>query len=264
MNHNPQLRKAAIGFLLVMTILMLDSCKTKKFIYLEDMPVDTALTIPPKYQTRIKPGDRLSIHVSCSKQELALPFNNVSYHVTNEGKTTASDPYAPDGYLVDEKGYINFPVLGRVYVGDLTMPMANEHIKGLILEGNHMPDAVVETRITNFTIYALGALTPAKLLVPEGQINILQAVAQLGDLQGRAQCQKVRVIREEDGQRIEYDLDMTNTGIFNSPAFYLHQNDIIYAEPKKKKSDGTNQAAIWISILATLSSIAYSITYMTK
>lgn len=256
--------KALFKWVLIGPILLFTACTTSKYIYLEDMPVDTALTIPPKYQTRIKPGDRLSIRVSCSKQELAVPFNNVSYRVTSEGRTSASDPYAPDGYLVDEKGYINFPVLGRVYVGDLTMPMANEHIKGLILEGNHMPDAVVETRITNFTIYALGALTPTKLLVPEGQINILQAVAQLGDLQGRAQYQKVRVIREEDGQRIEYNLDMTNTEVFNSPAFYLHQNDIVYAEPRKKKSDGTNQAALWISIMATLASIAYSITYMTK
>lgn len=245
-------------------VLLLSGCKSHDFIYLTDMPVDMPLPITNKQQTHIKPGDRLNIHVSCNKQELAVPFNNVSYKVTEEGRTSSSDVYAPNGYLVDEHGYIDFPILGRLQVGGLTLPQTNEYIKGLLIEGQHVPDAVIETQITNFTIYGLGALSPRKLVVPDAKINILQAVTQMGDLQSRAKYKKVRVIREDDGQRMEFDIDMTSTDLFDSPAFYLQQNDIVYAEPKKQKTDAASKATIWISILATLASIAYSVTYMVK
>ncbi|MBR1801495.1 MAG: polysaccharide biosynthesis/export family protein [Bacteroidaceae bacterium] len=228
------------------------------------MPLDSALVVPSQYETRIKPGDRLAIHVSCTKQELAVPFNALSYHVSSEGGTSSSNETDVQGYLVDDQGYINFPILGRLHVGGLTMPQTSEYIKGLLTEGKHIPDAAVDTRITNFTIYGLGALSPGKLVVPDSKINILQAVAQMGDLQSRAQYNKVRVIREEDDLRMEFDIDLTKRSLYASPAFYLQQNDIVYAEPKKQKSEATNKATMWVSIAAVLASIAYSITYMLK
>ena len=101
-------------------------------------------------------------------------------------------------------------------------------------------------------------------MVPDSKINILQAVAQMGDLQSRAQYNKVRVIREEDDLRMEFDIDLTKRSLYASPAFYLQQNDIVYAEPKKQKSEATNKATMWVSIAAVLASIAYSITYILK
>ncbi len=254
-----------ITYLLIFTAIMLCiSCKTSKFVYLEDMPLDSTLTITFKQETHVKPGDRLAIHISCTKQELAIPFNALSYQVTQEGAASASDERDIEGYLVDDQGFINFPVLGRLHVGGLTTPQISKYIQGLLIEGKYIPDAVADTRITNFTIYGLGALAPGKIVVPDAKINILQAVSQMGDLQGRAKYEKVRIIREEDDQRMEFDIDMTTKDLYNSPAFYLQQNDIVYAEPKKRKNDTTNKATTWISILAVLASIAYSITYILK
>ena len=245
-------------------LLTLVACKSPKFIYLEDMPVDQALPIAYTQETHVKPGDRLAIHVSCSKQELAVPFNAISYRVGSDGSTTSSDSRDVSGYLVDEEGCIDFPTLGRLEVGGLTLPQIKYFVQGLLIEGKHIPDAVVDVRMTNFTIYGLGALSPGKLVVPDAKINILQALAQMGDLQGRAKYQKVRVIREEDGQRMEFDIDITSTDIFRSPAFYLQQNDIVYAEPKKRSSEVANKTAMWVSIVAVLSSVVYSITYLLK
>ena len=245
-------------------IMLLTACHPKQYIYLMDMPLDNYVPITNKMETRIKPDDRLSIVVKSKKQELAVPFNAHSYQVKLTGETTSSGNDATTGYLVDESGFIDFPILGRLQLGGLTMPQASEYIRGLLTEGKHIPDAVVETRITNFTIYSLGALSPRKLVVPEGHINLLQALAQLGDLQGRAKFQKVRVIREDDGQRMEFDVDVTTKDLFDSPAFFLQQNDIVYAEPKKPQSDAASKTSFWISILAVLASIAYSVTYMLK
>ena len=245
-------------------MLLLSSCKSKDFLYLEDMPVDQAIPITNIVETRVKPGDRLDIHVSCHKQELAVPFNAIAYRVSDTGVTTSTGSAAPRGYLVDDEGCIDFPILGRLQVGGLTMSQTSAFIRGLLLEGKHIPDAVVDTQITNFTIYSLGGLSPSKLLVPEGHITLLQALAQLGDLQARAKYKKVRVIREDDGQRMEFDVDVTTKDLFESPAYFLQQNDIVYAEPKKRNNEAANKAGTWISILAVLASLAYSITYMVR
>lgn len=248
----------------MLMLLALASCRSSKYIYLEDMPVDKPLPITHKSETRIKPADRLAIHVTCKNQELAVPFNSPSYRVGQSGETAITDNLTETGYLVDDEGFINFSILGKLHVAGLTMPQASEYITNLLVEGKHIPDAVVETRITNFTIYSLGGLSPRKLVVPEGKINILQAVAQMGDLQDRAKIQKVRVIREDDGQRMEFDIDMTTTALYDSPAFYLQQNDIVYAEPRKRSNASFERTIRSITLLSVLASIAYTVAYIMK
>ena len=257
------MRKAKL-LALLSAIVLLSACKTQKYIYLEDMPVDRPIDINTKMETRIKPKDRVAIHVTCKNQALAMPFNSPSYRVNEAGETGITDQLPVEGYLVDDEGYINFPILGRLRVGGLTMPQVSHYIEQRLVEGRHIPDAVVETRITNFTIYGLGALSPGKLTVKDGQINLLQAIAQMGDLQGRAKIQKVRVIREDDGKRMEFDVDMTTKALYDSPAFYLQQNDMVYAEPRKRKSEAETKTITYVSLLAALASIAYSTAYILK
>lgn len=248
----------------LLACLLFVGCKTAKYIYLEDMPVDHPIAITNKMETRIKPKDRLAIHVTCKKQELATPFNSPSFRVTATGDAAITDLLTQEGYLVDDKGYINFPVLGQLNVGGLTMKQVSDYIAQRLVEGKHIPDATVETTITNFTIYGLGALSPGKLTVKNGHINLLQAIAQMGDLQGRAKIQKVRVIREDDGQRMEFDVDLTTKALYDSPAFYLQQNDMVYAEPRKRKADVETKTFTYISLLAALASIAYTTAYILK
>ncbi len=261
MKHSIHLSRSLSGLLLIIAVA-LSSCNTSKYVYLKDLEPNLPQPITQTHQTHIKSGDRLDIHVTCSKRELALPFNNLTYSVSADGSATASEAAAPKGYLVDNDGYIEFPTLGRLHLAGLTLPQASDYIKGLLVEGRHIPDAIVETSINNFTIYGLGALAPGKLVIPSGEINILQAVAQMGDLQNRANINKVRVIREEDGQRVEYDINMQSVELYNSPAFFLQQNDIVYAEPRKRTNQAFNTSSTVISIIAVLASLAYSLTYM--
>lgn len=258
------MKKTILETAMLCALVCIVGCKPSKFIYLKDMPLDQSIPIAYQQETRIKSGDRLAINVSCTKQELAVPFNSISYRVGADGGTSSFNAMNAEDYLVDDEGFIDFPILGRLKVGGLTMPQIKEYIKGLLIEGKHIPDAVISVRMTNFTIYGLGALSPGKIVVPDGKINILQAVSQMGDLQSRAKYDKVRVIREEDGQRMEFDIDMTSSDLFRSPAFYLQQNDIVYAEPKRRKNDSIGKTTTIVSIIAVLASLAYSITYMVR
>ena len=251
--------------LMLATITVLQaSCRSAKYIYLEDMPVDQSLPITNVVETRIKSGDRLGVSVTSKNMELAAPFNSYSYRASNEGEVGSGSEIGLGGYLVDKEGCINFPILGRLKVGGLTTEQVSDYVHNLLIEGKHIPDAVVETNITNFTIYTLGALGTGKTVVPEGHINLLQLLAMNGDLQQRAQYKKVRVIREEDGQRLEFDVDVTTKDLYESPAYNLQQNDLVYAEPRKRNNQVFNATMTGISVVAVLASIAYTVAYIMK
>ena len=243
-------------------LLVLTSCSQKNYIYLQDMPVDRRLPITNTIETRIKEGDRLGISIQCKNMELAAPFNSYSFRVGQTGDASSGQAIGDGGYLVDKEGCINFPILGRLQVIGLTLDQVSEYVRKLLVEGHHIPDAVVETTITNFTIYGLGALSPGKLTVRDGHITLLQAIAQMGDLQQRAKFEKVRVIREEDGERMEFDVDLTSKNLYESPAYNLQQNDMVYAEPRKRSNETFSKTMAGVSILAALASIAYSLTYI--
>lgn len=258
------MNKKTLPLLLMLTMFVLASCSSvKKMIYLQDMPVDYPLPKNNVAETQVKSGDRLNIKVVSRNAELAAPFNGASYSVSQSGDASYSGNGAEGDYLVDSEGNINFPILGKLYVVGMTMPEVSAYIQKQLIEGRHIPDAAVETAITNFTIYGLGALSPGKLTVPEGHIDILQAIAQLGDLK-QAKIKKVRVIREFAGVRQEYDIDMTSKSLYDSPAFYLQQNDIVYAEPRKSSNQNVNVTTTVISLAAVLASIAYSVAFILK
>ena len=166
------------------------------------------------------------------------------------------------GYTVNEKGEINFPVLGWVKVSGLTLEGVSRHLEEQIKKSKYLTDPRVETLFANFQIYMLGALNGVGsgnssytesqnttftainsigggvLRVSEKkELNILEALAYMGDLPMNANIEKVMVIRRINGQFVSYRLNMKSTDIYTSPAFYLQQNDIVYVEPLYRRGD---------------------------
>ena len=93
---------------------------------------------------------------------------------------------------------------------------------------------------------------------------MLEAIAKSGDLTAEADLHNIAVIREADGERKIYTLDITSTDIFNSPAFYLAQNDIVYARPKKAKGNNNNNLMTWITVALSTVTAACSVTWAIK
>jgi polysaccharide export outer membrane protein len=96
------------------------------------------------------------------------------------------------------------------------------------------------------------------------KVTILEAIANAGDLLPNADLERVAVIREADGQRKIYTVDVRSTDIFNSPAFYLAQNDIIYARPKKPKSSNDAKLLTWITVALSAVTAACSVIWATR
>lgn len=220
------------------------------------------------YDARIMPKDILTITVNTSNPEAAAPFN-----------LTIPSTYSPQGavnwtsqtlqtYLVDNQGFIDYPVLGRIDVGGLTKSACEKMIRDKIkpyLNENENP--VVTVRMSNYKISVLGEVaSPGMFTVSNEKINILEALAQAGDLTIYGVRDRVRLIREnEKGRKEIHTINLNDANLINGPYYYLQQNDIVYVEPNKVKSQNSSVGSVtnlWLSgtsILVSLASLVYTI-----
>ena len=257
--------------LAVAALLSLASCGSyKKLTYLQDMEVLTTYDVKEQPNVLIGVNDKLRIVVTCQEPTLAAPFN-LSTGVfsvnpeTGESVTKLSSE-AESGYVVDKNGYIDFPVIGLVKAEGLTLEGLREDLIDKIIETKYIKDPIVLVEFMNFQFTVLGEANPGNYNVPNGHINLLEALALAGDLKPSAKRDDVWVIRTETGQRMVYSVDMRSKDLFESPAFNIQQNDIIYVKPLKsvKDADATKRSSVIttvISALSTVSSITLAFVY---
>ena len=257
--------------LAVAALLSLASCGSyKKLTYLQDMEVLTTYDVKEQPNVLIGVNDKLRIVVTCQEPTLAAPFN-LSTGVfsvnpeTGESVTKLSSE-AESGYVDDNNGYIDFPVIGLVKAEGLTLEGLREDLIDKIIETKYIKDPIVLVEFMNFQFTVLGEANPGNYNVPNGHINLLEALALAGDLKPSAKRDDVWVIRTENGQRMVYSVDMRSKDLFESPAFNIQQNDIIYVKPLKsvKDADATKRSSVIttvISALSTVSSITLAFVY---
>lgn len=258
--------KKIISVILICAI-MLSSCAKKEYLYLSDMVDSAGYVVANRYQSRIQSDDRLRITVSCKNPELAAPFNvnTGAVKVSATGQVSAQASANANTYRVNNDGYINFPILGEIHIAGLSLQEASEKIRSLIIEGNYIKDPIVSIEFLNFHYTVLGAVSGNGTYSVDGdKVTILEAIAKSGDLTADADLHNIAVIRESDGERKIYTLDITTTDIFNSPAFYLAQNDIVYARPKKPKSTNSGTLMAWISIALSTVTAGCSVIWATR
>ena len=235
----------------LLAALLLTSCKSRKdFIYLQDMRMGTQYPIETRYEAVIHSDDRLSITVSCKNPELAIPFNiyDGTFKVGADGNVT-----------------IDFPILGKLHVEGLKVGEAINLIKTKIEQGNYMNDPLVSIEFLNFKYTVLGAVSRNGTFSVNGdRITLLEAIANAGDLSAKARTNRVAVIREINGERQMFMHDLTSTDIFDSPCFYLQQNDIVYVEPKYRKKDSEDRGWQITTTLISLVTAACSLMWVLK
>ena len=254
----------------LLVVLLLSSCSSRKIIYLQDMQMGHLYPIDSKYEAIVHRDDRLSITVSCKNPELALPFNiyGGTFQVGSDGNITTSETSArvnEKGYRVDIDGNIDFPILGKLHVEGLTVSQVTDLIKKKLIAGNYMKDPLVSLEFLNFKYTVLGAVGHTGTFSVDGdRSTLLESVAKAGDLTARAKVDRLAVIREIGGERQMFMHDLRSKDIFESPCFYLQQNDIVYVEPKYNKKDNEERGwQIGTTLLSVVTAVC-SIIWATK
>ena len=253
--------KKYVAYLVVCMAVFFTACtSTKKIIYLQDVVPLKQQEIEQKYEVIIHGDDLLAIMVNSRDPELALPFNMpmVSYQLGSN----AGGQQRVLGYLVDTNGNIDFPILGEIHVEGLTRMQLTELIKNKLIEGDLIKDPIVTVQFLNFKISVMGEVgRPGSFTISGDRITLLEALSMAGDLTIYGRRDRVGVIRENNGKRTILFHDLRSADIFNSPCYYLQQNDIVYVEPNKAKSgqssiNQNNSIGVWVSVISLLTTIA--------
>lgn len=248
------------GFLALVLSLFLSSCSVKKIVYFNDLNPDTALVLKQAAaftEPVIQSDDILSITIQTLDPTTSSVVNQSEVmqaigasSATNVGSQVIS------GFLVDKNGYVNMTLLGKVQVVGLTTYQAREKITKLAEQ--YYKDPTVQVRFANFKVTVLGEVTrPATYTVPNEKVTVLDALGLAGDLTIFGKRENVLLVRDQGKEKELVRLNLNDSDVFQSPYFYLRQNDVIYVEPGKGKAAANNAArtqtyAIIGSILSVL------------
>ncbi len=222
------------------TLVGLTSCEVReRLVYLQESNLDTIQKVKNTYSPVLRVDDQLSILVGGADQEALAAFQ---FYSTSSSTNNGQNLQLLTGinYLIDINGNINFPVLGFVQLAGKTRLEAVKYLQEQLAQ--YVDNPVVNIEIKNFKFTVLGQVkSPGIHMVSTDRMTILEAIGKAGDLQITGLRNNVLVLREINGERIEYRLDLTNKSIYNSPAFYICQNDVIYVEPNFTANfQGTN------------------------
>jgi polysaccharide export outer membrane protein len=221
------------------------------------------------YDAKIMPKDILTITVNTVNPEASAPFNLiVRSTLTSTSSNIATSGGSLQTYLVDNEGGIDFPVIGYIKVGGLTKreceKLIHDKVKPYL---NAAENPVVTVRMSSYSISVLGEVNkPGSYQVSREKINILEALAQAGDLTIYGVRERVKLIREDaQGHKQIHTVNLNDANILTSPYYYLQQNDILYVEPNKVKAQNSTigqSTTLWISatsILISMASLLYNI-----
>lgn len=236
-----------------------------------NLPADVLKNAPIASDPVLMPGDMLQINVAGPDEEAVKPFNKVQYIATTQtSQINNNNENSLYYYLIDANGDIDFPMLGRVHVGNMSKTAAQDHIASLIYPKYLTIKPTVEVRLQNFRVYALGEFrSPGIIKAPNGRLNILEAVAMAGDLTIQGKRENIMIIRTNaDGTRQVKSVNLNDPNLIVSPDFYLQQNDCIYVEPNASKARSSwaipPALTLTMSSIGTLISIATLVITLTK
>ncbi|WP_396146751.1 polysaccharide biosynthesis/export family protein [Flavobacterium sp.] len=245
------MKKIVLFFL---SIILITSCTTKKdIVYFQDIKnkqQSQVQYVVPKIQI----NDILNVNVSALNPEAVAPFNQQLDNLGNQSDANMK----LRGYLVSAEGNIVFPIVGKIKLAGTTPEEAEDIIKNILVSKGLLVDPVISVRLLNGKITILGDISkPGTYPYSEQNITLLQALGYASDLSISGIRKDILVIREENGTRTYGHIDMTKTDWFDSPYYYIKQNDVIYVYPNGPK---IKSAGYLTNLSTVLSVVASSIT----
>ena len=248
----PKIKKMKNNILLILfaIILLSSSCvQYKDVLSYEETPVFPSETqaITNYKPIVIQPSDILQVTVSSTVPAAAAPFSG------------AGD----GGYLVDASGNITLPTLGDIQVANLTLEAIKANLKKA-LQPYFSETPIVNVRLRNFKVSVNGEVgSPGIVSVENGRISMIELITRSGDFTPYSRRDSILIIREFNNERSFGYIDFNSAAVFDSPYFYLQQNDVVYIRPDRLKvatvRDPATRILPFISIVTGLTVLALQI-----
>lgn len=247
--------------LLTLTIVFFSSCASKRdLVYLQ--PDSTELnTLYEMNAPKLQPGDILAISVTADDVRATQPFNQVSPYQGSSGTIQATNPFIPT-YTIDGNGEIDFPKVGKIRLAGKTRTEAMDVLRAEV--SKYIVDPGISMVLRNFRVTVLGEVkTPGTFTIENDRLTILEALGLAGDMTIYGERKNVLIIREQDGKKQEFRLNLTKRETMNSPGYYLTQNDVVYVEPNSSRvqtSKYSQTTSIFVSIVGLIITVISVVT----
>jgi polysaccharide export outer membrane protein len=249
---------------IVAILIFLSSCVSQKQVrYLQQKQKEDTTRSYRNQRTsdyKIQPHDNLYIRIFGLDEKSYLFFNKQGNIASSYAIQQTEMSLYLDSYAVNDSGYIDFPLIGKIFVKDLKIEQAKNRIQSMVNE--YLKDVIVTLKLANFSITVLGEVKrPGNFKIYQDKINIFEAVSLAGDLTDFANRNKVALIRQtKEGSRVTY-LDLNSIEILHSEYYYMEPNDILYFSPLGIKRWGT-ETFPWTIILSAITTALLLISYL--
>ena len=246
------MKRKSWKLLLVVVLINLTACVSpKEVVYIQNEEGVALNEEVTSFEPTIQTGDLISILVTGSEAKAVIPYNLYESPInTSAGSFNANGKIVP--YLVDANGEINFPQLGKVKVVGKTTKELNQELTTTLSQFIQNP--TINIRIENFKVTILGEVkAPGAYTISNERVTILEALGMAGDMDYQGKRKDVTLVREVDGKRTVTEIDLTSRELFNSPYYYMAQNDVLYVAPNKAKVNSSGVGTATTIVLSSLS-----------
>lgn len=257
------MKKFFLPIVVLTMVVLLGSCSSGKDVpYFQNIDEISLAGSKGLYDARIMPKDMLTITVSTTDPAAAAPFNLSVGNTVGASGQLSNGGGNLQGYLVDNDGNINFPVIGHMHVQGMTKSQCQDMIREKLLPYMAATEnPIVTVRMSSYRVTVTGEVNrPGVIPVSTEKMSIVEALAQAGDLTVYGKRDNIMLIREDEtGQKKMVRLNMNDANLINSPYYYLQQNDIIYVQPNSVKAKNAGigpSTTLWFSFIGIVTSIS--------
>ena len=234
-------RLLKVGLVAMLFAVAFASCvPQKKMLYLKEAQM-AAENISKEYVNdrtvdyKLQPGDNLYIRfLNTIDQNSAAALageNSARNYMSSEASIYLQS------YTLDEDGYIEMPLTGKINLKNMTVDQAKEKLQEEVSKFVNQTTLIV--KLSNFNLTILGEVSkPGMYKVYQSQINLFEAIALAGNMTKKKKKDNVKIVRQTNNGSEIITVDMGQADILSSPYYYLKPNDIIYIEPLKIKQWG--------------------------
>lgn len=203
----------------------------KNDVNAKNLPLDTVVRTYAldTFQYRIQPNDILYIQFqSLTNKEFDFLAN------TNAGQVVQMQNPGLFGELVDEKGEIGFPVVGKVKVAGLTLFEVQDTLRNIASQ--YIESPIVKVRLTNYRVTFLGEVVKEGVVtLTNNRVSMIEAIGAAGGLSELADRSNIKLIRQKGSQTEVQYINVLDENFFKSPYYYVYQNDVIIVPPLKQR-----------------------------
>jgi polysaccharide biosynthesis/export protein len=236
--------KCAIIILLM--IFTVSCVPTKQLSYFNDLDELNEPGVNPRTQKLIMPFDKLYIKVISIDPQTSQIFN-----ATEEMRSGVNNGIV--GYLIDEKGNVDFPFVGNINVASLTTAQAADKIQKAL--SDYVPNTSVTVKYVDNQVTVLGEVKQQGVFpFIQDKLNIYEALGLGGGLTQYGDRKKIILIRNEGPKIMHYRLDLSDSKIAGKDYYYILPNDVIVVEPLKAISS-SYQNITYTTILSSITTL---------